>query len=84
MSKEDVLNMKQALDRIPKGIGTDHDYAVLNGRLIMYQIITTSVCYVKAETEEDAEKEFHNRSDYGDIVDCDIEEFVSSTNTEQT
>ena len=49
-----------------------------------YQIITTSVCYVKAETEKDAEKEFHNRSDYGDIVDCDIEEFVSSTNTEQT
>ena len=38
MSKEDVLNMKQALDRIPKGIGTDDDYAVLNGRLIMYQI----------------------------------------------
>ena len=51
--------------------------------MIEYHIITTSVCYVKAETEKDAEKEFHNRSDYGDIVDCDIEEFVSSTDDPQ-
>jgi hypothetical protein len=46
----------------------------MSEQLKEYAIITTLVCYVEAETEEKAQEEFNNFSDYGDIVNCDIEE----------
>ena len=38
MSKEDNAMMRKALENISIGMGTDDDYATLNGNLCMYQI----------------------------------------------
>jgi|15BtaG_2_1085339.scaffolds.fasta_scaffold06295_7 hypothetical protein len=46
----------------------------MSKQLKEYEITTTLVSYVEAETEEKAQEEFNNLSDYGDIVNCDIEE----------
>ena len=46
----------------------------MSEQLKEYEITTTLVCYVEAETEEKAHEEYCSLSDYGDIVNCDIEE----------
>jgi len=43
-----------------------------------FKITTTSICYVEAETEEEAIEEFENSiCDYGDAECCEIVEEVS-------
>ena len=37
-----------------------------------YKVTTTSVCFVEAETEEEAREEFEGRSDYGEIESVKI------------
>ena len=44
-----------------------------------FKITTTSICYVEAETEEEAIEEFENSiCDYGDAECCEIVEEVSN------
>ena len=43
--------------------------------MIEYKITTTCICYVEAETEEEACEQFSNGiGDYGDVDDVTIEE----------
>ena len=46
--------------------------------MIEYKITTTCICYVEAETEEEAMEEFENSiCDYGDAECCEIVEEIS-------
>ena len=93
MSKEDNVAMRKALENISVGMGTDDDYATLNGNLCMYQIKKnrmsnpTSWSIGADALEEQARAEMRENDAYMkefEELESDLEKLIDALNYEPT